>query len=203
MKFKYPITHSDALITEDQKHRYSLSRIWNKKKPMIMFIGLNPSRADAIKNDATIIRCINYAQSWQHGQVVFEELMKNGGDYPNKYGGMYFANLYSFRTPYVKGPLPAKAIEEGWQPLIENLPIAHDNLTDSYLRYMIADSATVVCCWGSWNFTGERVAQVLQMISEPYCFGKNADGSPKHPLYLPKMASIKRWEIKKGSVATE
>lgn len=197
MNFTYPIIISEAVITPDNRHRYSLTRIWDKDKPMIMFIGLNPSRANAIKNDPTITRCINYAQRWRYEETTFEELMQNGEGYKG-YGGMCFANIYSFRTPYVKGPMHPKDIEEGWRPLIENLDVAYNGATDGYLRHMINESKTVVCCWGAWNFISDRVMQVLEMIPEPYCFGTNADGSPKHPLYLPKTATLERWEIKKG-----
>lgn len=70
----------DAKISQDQKHRYTLWRSWDDDKPKILFIGLNPSRADATFNDPTITRCIGFAKSWG-------------------YGGLHFGNLYSFRTP--------------------------------------------------------------------------------------------------------
>jgi hypothetical protein len=38
------------------KYRYALWRIWDFKKPLAMFIGLNPSTADASKDDPTIKR---------------------------------------------------------------------------------------------------------------------------------------------------
>jgi hypothetical protein len=140
----------DALITKE--HRYWLSRIWNSKQPLILFIGLNPSRADHEKNDPTITRCINFAQHW-------------------KFGGLLFANLYSFRTPYPK-------------TLIENIGLAANCLTDAHLKALIEKSHMHVCAWGSWNFINERAKQVLGMIKTPYCLGVNKDGNPKHPLYL-------------------
>ncbi len=175
---KYPITHSEANISKDKKHRYSLTRVWNAADPMIMFIGLNPSRADHINNDATIIRCINFAQSW------------------DGYGGMYFANLYSFRTPYVK-TVPENEKEE-WTPLIEAMRDgnATTEQTSPNLEVMINVSKTVVCCWGAWDFISEREKQVLAMIKEPWCFGVNAGGSPKHPLYLAKASRILPYERK-------
>lgn len=177
MNFKYPLIHSDAMISNGRLHRYSLCRIWDDYKPMVMFIGLNPSRADNKLNDATIIRCINYAQNWTHfglPETVF--------------GGMYFANLYSFRTPYVHDVPPEEASE--WESLIQNLHRAHNEETDQYLKKMIKNSRTVVCCWGSWKFTDARAKEVLAMIEEPMCFGTNANGSPKHPLYLPKTCPL-------------
>jgi hypothetical protein len=160
--------NGSAFIGSDGKHRYSLIRRWDANKPAVTFIGLNPSRADAVKNDATIIRCINFAKGFGFGML-------------------YFANLYSFRTPYVfRNQLEAAPQIEGekWEPLFENLSIAYNEVTDIYLRSMISNSEKVVCAWGSWNFIDERAKRVLAMIKKPYCFGINKNGKPKHPLYL-------------------
>ena len=48
------IIKSDALFSKDRVYRYALWRIWDLKKPKVLFIGLNPSTADEIKNDPTI-----------------------------------------------------------------------------------------------------------------------------------------------------
>lgn len=58
---------------------------------------------------------------------------------------------------------------------------------------MIAKSKTVVSCWGNWTFTSEREKQVLSMIRQPYCFGTNAGGSPKHPLYLKETTQLVKY----------
>ena len=73
-----------ALLSEDNKYRYQLSRIWDEKKPLILFIMLNPSTADANSDDQTISRVINFAKSWG-------------------YGGFYVGNLYAFRSTDPKG----------------------------------------------------------------------------------------------------
>lgn len=44
-----------------------------------MFIGLNPSTADEVKNDPTVTRCINYAKRWG-------------------YGGMIMSNIFAYRA---------------------------------------------------------------------------------------------------------
>ena len=43
-----------ADFSPDRKHRYSLWRIWDRSKPLVMFIGLNPSTANESDNDPTI-----------------------------------------------------------------------------------------------------------------------------------------------------
>lgn len=70
---------SNAKFSKCGKYRYCLSRIWNKKLPVGMFIGLNPSTADETENDPTVRRCIAFAESWG-------------------WGGFYLCNLFAFRA---------------------------------------------------------------------------------------------------------
>lgn len=174
MSKQIELLQSGAIFNQDRTHRYVLWRMWDLNKPAIAFIGLNPSRADETKDDKTIIRCKNFAVDWG-------------------YGRMYFLNLYSFRTPYVHGPIPEhlKIYEEiEWQPLHDNLSVA---VAENYNKYFAAyekDADTTVCCWGSFPFITDRAKEVLAMINEPYCFGSNANGQPKHPLYLAKTTKL-------------
>lgn len=68
-----------AIISDCTKYRYQLWRIWDNRKPKVMFIMLNPSTADSDIDDSTIRRCIGYAKSWG-------------------YGGLYVGNLYAYRA---------------------------------------------------------------------------------------------------------
>jgi hypothetical protein len=70
----------DAVISPCTLYRYSLSRIWDKDKGIVNFIGLNPSTADAKEDDPTIRKCIKYAEKWG-------------------YGGIVISNLFAYRTP--------------------------------------------------------------------------------------------------------
>lgn len=162
-------TFGHAEISLLGTHRFLLQRAWDEGKPTVMFIGLNPSRADAKTDDATIIRCVNFAKAWG-------------------YGSMYFGNLYSYRTPYVY----KSKDDEAWEPLVDNLPYATTHETNHFLRRMITDSQKIVCCWGSWSFITERAEEVKEMVKgKGFCFGINANGSPKHPLYLPNNSTLK------------
>ena len=67
----------DAILSQDRKYRYVLSRIWDESKPMVVIIGLNPSTADEKDDDNTITKCINFAKQWG-------------------YGGLYMLNLFAF-----------------------------------------------------------------------------------------------------------
>lgn len=72
-----------AIFSEDRTRRYLLIRIWDSSKPQLMFIGLNPSTANEIKDDATIRKVIKIASN-------------------NGYGGVYMCNLFSQVTAYPK-----------------------------------------------------------------------------------------------------
>ena len=62
-----------------KQYRYALWRIWDRGLPAVMFIGLNPSTADARIDDPTLVRCIGFARDWG-------------------YGGVYTANLFAYRA---------------------------------------------------------------------------------------------------------
>jgi hypothetical protein len=77
--FDYSKCIKKATISDCQKYRYCLSRIWDQSKKTVLFIMLNPSKADDENDDRTIRRCINFANSWG-------------------YGGIYVGNLFAYRT---------------------------------------------------------------------------------------------------------
>jgi len=66
-----------AKFSEDRKHRFALWRIWDNTRPLIMFIGLNPSKANEKDSDRTVTRVRNLAIKWG-------------------YGGFYMMNLFSY-----------------------------------------------------------------------------------------------------------
>lgn len=58
-----------ALLSPCGTYRYWLSRVWDESLPACAFIMLNPSTADAEKDDPTIRRCIGFAESWGYGAL--------------------------------------------------------------------------------------------------------------------------------------
>lgn len=88
----------------------------------------------------------------------------------NKFGGFLMANLYGY-------------VSTDPNALLQNGDFVGE-LTDYYLKQMIALSSKQLCGWGSFKPVKLRAPAVLKMITEPYCLGINADGQPKHPLYV-------------------
>ena len=63
-----------AIFSDCRTYRYALKRVWNKSRPNVLFIGLNPSRANETSDDPTIRRCIKYAEYWNFGGLSMVNL---------------------------------------------------------------------------------------------------------------------------------
>lgn len=72
----------DVIFNTEMTHRYFLRRLLNPVgSTACLFIMLNPSRADAYRNDNTVSRCMKFATGWGFHQL-------------------WVANLFAFRSPY-------------------------------------------------------------------------------------------------------
>lgn len=58
-----------ALISDDGKYRYWLKRKWGEGKN-VLWCMLNPSTADAEVDDPTVLRVIEFSQSWGFGSAT-------------------------------------------------------------------------------------------------------------------------------------
>lgn len=72
---------SGAKFSPERVYRYRLWRIWDRRKGLVLLIGLNPSTADEEKNDPTIRRGIGFAMDWG-------------------YGGLLWGNAFGYRNTY-------------------------------------------------------------------------------------------------------
>jgi hypothetical protein len=70
---------SGAIISDSGKFRFQLWRIWDADKPKVLWVMHNPSKANAIDDDATIRRCVGFSKLWG-------------------YGGLYVGNLFPYRA---------------------------------------------------------------------------------------------------------
>lgn len=64
-----------TILSPCRKYRYCLWREWDKgNQAYALFIGLNPSTADEVEDDATIRRCVGYAKRWGYGALCMVNL---------------------------------------------------------------------------------------------------------------------------------
>ena len=61
--------HRQAAFSPCGRHRWWLERRWDPQRPRLLFIGLNPSRADDRRDDPTLRRLIGFAQAWGFGSL--------------------------------------------------------------------------------------------------------------------------------------
>lgn len=146
-----------AELSADQKHRYTLFRRWSQVvRKTILWIMLNPSRADARYNDPTVMKCVGFSKLW-------------GADM------LWVGNLFSYRATH-----PTELMEH----YLLSQPTFVKN--DLEILRLAALSETVVVAWGNHgNFLdrGEQMKLLLKQNSIPIsCLGTNENGTPKHPL---------------------
>lgn len=85
----------------------------------------------------------------------------------NGFGGIYMTNLFPFITAYP-----------------EQLKIDRIGDNDQHMVFVSSSKCEKVCfCWGNF-FVYDRDKQMKANFPDALCFGKNKNGSPKHPLYL-------------------
>ncbi len=65
-------------------YRYSLWREWDSRRPIVAFVMLNPSTADAAKDDPTIRRCASFARSWGYGSLEVVNLFAYRASEPKR-----------------------------------------------------------------------------------------------------------------------
>ena len=149
------------------RYRYLLERRWAEGR-LATFIMLNPSTADAEKDDPTIRRCIGFAKSWG-------------------LGGIRVVNLYALRST---NPAGLWAVDDPIGPA--NNAWLVDAADDAYDH-----GAPLVAAWGA-NAKLDRVRDVQQMLRryQLKALGVTKAGQPRHPLYLPGSSVLSEWEIK-------
>lgn len=152
------LRNKPAVISDDGKYRYWLSRQINSMvdKPCV-FIMLNPSTADATKDDPTIRRCIGYAKAWDCSELIV-------------------VNLFALRSAYPWVLWDDKTID----------PIGPDNDDAIQQAVDIAHNGIIICAWGQNGGYMDRGNAVLGMIEHlnPCYLRLSKHGFPCHPLYL-------------------
>lgn len=139
----------------ERQFRFTLGRTWDRDSGRACFVMLNPSTADEQQDDPTIRRVMRFARDWG-------------------YGGVDIVNL----SPVVSSN--PDDILKRWPP-----SIAYRTNRAEIVRQANA-AEIVVLAWGA-----HKVADLPSMSHDlrlpwdlAHCLGVNANGSPKHPLYV-------------------
>jgi len=68
-----PVAERSAVLSDCGTYRYLLTRRWSEG-PLLGWVMLNPSRADALVDDPTIRRCVGFARRWGFAGIVVRNL---------------------------------------------------------------------------------------------------------------------------------
>lgn len=160
-----------AVFSADRVHRYTLwrdmsGRLFDGEGGYVMFIGVNPSTADEQKDDPTLRKVQTLTRMWGYSEVVM-------------------TNLFAFRAT---DPDVMKASAS---------PIGEDN--DYWLDLCARFASMIVCAWGKHGAHRQRDKAVLRRLlnghgEKIYHLGRNFDGTPKHPCYLPNSTKHILWK---------
>jgi len=155
----------ETIFSPDKLYRYTLWRefggelLWegvnHQKQGFVQWIGLNPSVADDVVNDNTIRRCMAFTKKFG-------------------YGAMCMTNLFAWRAT---DPADMRRQKD---------PVGPDN--NMWLVSLAGEASLIICAWGNHGAHMGRAQFVLNILKNGpplYRLGEpNADGSPRHPLYL-------------------
>ena len=156
---------STAVFSDDKKYRYRLDRVWDKSLPLMAFIMLNPSTADAETKDSTISRCIKRATL-------------------NGYGGIIVGNAYAYRST---DPKKLKLVGDAIGPDNDEhlLQIMKDcqEVVVAWGAHAKIGRAKRIC---DLAFSIDKQLYYLALTKK---------GQPRHPLYLPYGLELMKFDI--------
>ncbi len=168
--------NSSVLFSLCGKYRYRLNRRINLSRKEIIFIGLNPSTANAECNDSTLRRLINFAGSWGYGSLVVINLFARISSRPNI--------LKSCSNPIGKlNNFELKNKIKDW---------SEDQFCDLWLGWGVH---------GSFMKRDEKILKEINKYSQkkmanfpkakmPLALGRTKGGQPRHPLYMPNTSDL-------------
>ena len=143
----------------DGKYRYRLSRRVAKGDQTVLFVGLNPSTANAEQDDHTIRRCVGSARAWKYHQLRVVNL--------NAWRDTHPRNLPKDGVCAV-GPRNRETLER----LVKDAKV----VIAAWGSHRLSPEAGAIATW-------------LLSLKKTHVLGLNRDGTPKHPRNVPKTVS--------------
>lgn len=165
-------TRGGAEFSVDGRYRYRLWRRWvEPQTKVVVFIMLNPSKADDRTDDATVRRCLGFAKEWG-------------------YGGLEIVNLF----PLVS--TDPKALDTLYRTVgtdMYNLELTVD--LASKHDVVLAWGAVAAQSWFPMRAAG--LLQQLHRLNKPVQVfrGLTKGGQPKHPLRLRKTHPLQTYWV--------
>lgn len=157
-----------AVISPCETYRYELVRIWDASLPLLSVVMVNPSTADHTKNDATIIKVMEFARRLG-------------------YGGVIVVNLFAFRATDVN---ELKTAADPVGPLNAHYICCAMIRTPMTLVAWGASAKLPVQLRDHWR----KVSDLAHMMDRSlYCLGTCNDGHPKHPVMLGYNSPVVKW----------
>ena len=144
-----------ARISECGLYRYTLDRAWSRGRK-VNWVMLNPSKADASRDDPTLKRIIRFSRDWGFGSLVV-------------------TNLFALRST---DPEALRAAPDPVGPENDDTIMRTAEAADVVCCAWGAHPMTILR--GPHVAGRFRAAGIL-----PRCLGLTANGSPLHPLRLP------------------
>jgi len=149
-----------AVFDDTGQYRYRLWRIWNRHAARVGFVLLNPSTADATRDDPTIRRCLRFAAAWG-------------------FGGVEVLNLFAYRTPRPKLLFrAADPVGPDNDRYLHNAARRIDPLVLAWGNH------------GACLGRDLHVLNLLENGRPLFCLGQTRLGQPRHPLYLAKLTEL-------------
>lgn len=167
-----PQWHGSASFDATNRHRFALTRNSQSGAGSVMFIGLNPSTADALVDDPTIRKCRGFVERMGYGELVM-------------------ANLFSLRSTDPRGLLDVEALtlwSENENAVIvraESAEVVVCAWGGPYSPRALADRIHARA--------GSMLQRLRAMGRVPHVLGLTKDGHPRHPLYMPYTAMPRPW----------
>ena len=157
-----------ACFSRCGRYRWWLGRRWQPGAPALLFIGLNPSRADSAGDDPTLRRLMGFARRWG-------------------YGALEVCNLFSWISPDPRVLRrcrdPVGAATDDWIRRRLQGQLRHQEPIPLWLG------------WGNGGSLLDRDRQLLGALEDLplqlLCLGITAVGQPRHPLYVSRECCLR------------
>lgn len=152
------VIKSSAVISQCGLYRYELRREWSSRRPPFCALLLNPSKADARRNDPTIIRLMRRANSLGFGSLIVINLGAGRATDPKQWLAMADPigpdNFDHIKTALVEAANRNGMVLVGWG--------RHARQSEVQRIILLARRCGIIL----------------------YCMGKTLSGQPIHPLYV-------------------